>query len=161
MNRDKAIFGLIFPTIIVLTIMVGGACGGKKFRLNDQPSFETKEKYELVWVEPQIIYSDSIVTLIKAARLDSILITSSTLSAPPGVKIAFVVSEEVCNVSINLGDSGGHLLRPIFIQNLSRGNYQLTLHYPSKLKEVIPLGSYHLEADYCGKKSAVPFIADR
>jgi len=136
-------------------------CGGPKTVIYDQPSLAVTEHYERVWVDPQILFSDSLVTVIRAARLDSIRLSSVPPEQDKKAQIDFHVVSEHCNVVVNLADREGVTLTPLFIRSLGPGYYQLTVNSPLSLDEIRPLSQYLLKADYCGRLLIVPFFSGR
>ena len=146
-------------SLAVCSILFG--CGGPRTIIYDQPSLIVVEHYETVWVDPQILFSDSLVTVIQAARLDSVLLTSVSPERGKVARIGFHVVSDDCNVVVSLADTTGRTLRPLFIQKLSPGHYQLTLNHPLSLEEIRPLSLYLLKADYCGVLLTAPFISSR
>lgn len=148
-----------FAAFVVCLTLFG--CGGPKTVVYDQPSLIVSDHYETVWVDPQIMFSDSLVTVIRAARLDSVRLSSVPPEQGRVARIGFQIVSDECNVVVSLADTSGRTLRPLFIQNLSPGYYQLTLNHPLSLDEIRPLRRYLLKADYCGIQLVVPFISSR
>jgi hypothetical protein len=110
-----------------------------------------RQYYEVAWIDPQIIASDSAYTLIRSARIDSFAVDSSSVIQPPSIR--FHVTRPNCGVAISLLDAGGVLIRPLVFRYLPGGYYRLTLNPGFGGADTFVPGWYVIEADVCGEKS--------
>ncbi len=132
---------------VLLLLIVGCA---KRPVVYNQPEVPHGGYYDLVWVEPSIMMSDSLFTLISAARIDSIYVRDGTklLSTAPQSGW-FRVGSDSCFASINLLDSRGNVLRPLLARNLGRGYYKFTINPASLASEGFASGVYFLSVRAC------------
>ncbi len=138
--------------LLAISIMAGMVgCGKKASIVPEQKVVWQDHKYETLWVEPQIVLADSLMTLIRSDRIDSIL-ADQTITARPGrPSIEIRIFEPACNVSVALTDSDYRLVHPMLVRNLTRGYYQLTINLDRFDRLAFGLGDYYLRADYCGQ----------
>lgn len=134
--------------LIVIVLTVLASCGRKV-----GPGAEQAEvfPYETLWVDPQIILSDTLLTLIRADRIDSVLIDPTDPTFARSASVEIRIYGLPCNVSVNLLDAGGQLLHPIMVKNLPQGFYRLTVEFGRFSDPLLPPGDYVLQADYCGQ----------
>jgi len=134
----------------LLAVFLGG-CGQRPTITEEQPFRFPSGLWETVWVNPQIVLADSLVTLIRAERIDSLPTEPAdlTLEKPPAIGFAFL--EPVCNVAVNLLDEDLRLLRPLLVRKLPAGYYRLTLNLAGLRNPPLASGTYFLRADYCGR----------
>ena len=140
---------LLAVTSVLALLWVG--CGGPP-RTDEAIGDLSGPRFETVWVDPQIVFSDTLFSLIRSNRVDSVKLGPDEKSTRPPASIEFAITEMNCNVSINLLDAYGSLVEPLLLQNLPSGFYRLTLHYRSARENRIPPGPYLLEADFCNRK---------
>ena len=120
MNLRIYIFSLI--TFVVIVMAIG--CGRPKTVYN-MPEIPLDGYYDYAWVEPKIVFSDDVMTLIRADRLDSIYI-----ARPPQVEqktaptLIFNITQPECFTSINLMNLHGEVVYPLMAQNLPFGAYK-------------------------------------
>lgn len=109
--------------------------------------------YEIAWVEPQVLVSDSLYTLIRAERIDSFYVGQpSDFSSTEAPSVMFHVTDDECFTSVNLLNSTGEVIKPLLVKNLPSGFYKLTFHL-SGLSE----GNFYLRVDYCDSSVIQPF----
>jgi hypothetical protein len=116
--------------------------------------------YETVWVDPQIVFSDTLLTLIRADRIDSILVTPSELPSRRSASVEIRVVQPACNVSVSLLDLNLEVIHPLMVRNLPQGFYRLTLDFERFSSPVLWPGSYFLRADYCDQLEVSGFWVD-
>jgi hypothetical protein len=119
-----------------------------------KPGLSTKSlpegmRYEIGWIDPEIVLSDSAFTLIRATRIDSFVVDSPPADGIPSMM--FVVAEPGCNVTANLLTSDGVLVAPLILEYLPFGCYKLTLNPGLKRSRELPAGKYILWAEVCGE----------
>ena len=130
-------------------ILYLSGCGGKG-RPGEEYIVSGRSKgFETVWVDPQLILADSLVTLIKAGRIDSITVDPSAApnSRPSAIEIPVIDVE--CNVSVSLLDAEKQYLRPLMVQQLRAGYYKMTLNTDRLQIPALVAGNYFLRADAC------------
>ena len=136
-------------TLVLFTVLVG--CGRKASLVPEQKVVWQDDKYETLWVEPQIILADSLMTLIRSDRIDSIRADQTATAHPGRPSIEIRVYEPFCNVSVGLTDVAFRLVHPLLVKNLGRGFYQLTVNIDRFDRPLLNRGTYYLRADYCGQ----------
>ncbi|HWR82569.1 MAG TPA: hypothetical protein VN285_04645 [Candidatus Deferrimicrobium sp.] len=136
---------------LVLVILVSG-CGTPLWKRETVPQTAAGQPghYEIAWVNPTIVVSDSLFTLISAERLDSVVVDNreSTGNAAPAV--TFFVAAAQCPVSANLITHSGQTVLPLVEQNLPYGHYKLTLDSRILKPYLSAYPQLYLAADYCG-----------
>ena len=129
-----------------------------------RPPAQTEEKvipamkaWETVWVEPTMLISDSLFTLIRSERIDSIVVDTrkvpSRLQMP---SIAFHILEPSCFVTINLLGPNQTIQHPLVARRFGKGYYKLTLIINPALAGPLETDSWYLQATYCDKTKLVP-----
>ncbi|MEW5795921.1 MAG: hypothetical protein AB1772_06125 [Candidatus Zixiibacteriota bacterium] len=139
---------------LVLSLVV---CGRWAQRPEDRTAMQEPGLYEIFWVDPQIIYADTLMTLIRSERIDSSRIDPAELSTHQPAAIAIRVYQSSCNVAVGLHDSSLRLIRPLLVRNLPAGFYRLTLHHDRFREPSLPPGRYFLKEDYCGRTEMATF----
>ena len=141
---------------LLLAIIVAG-CG--KRQTVDRSRLDGSEGgyYEAAWVDPQIVISDSLFTLIRAERIDSFYVDGSeypvSVAAP---SVALHVDNDICLTTVNLVNADGEVVRPLLLTNLRRGHYKLTLNLNLSAEAGYPAAGLYLEADFCGTSISQP-----
>ncbi len=132
-------------------------CG--KYWTHDRSGVEAQGggHYEIAWIDPQIVISDSLFTLIKAQRIDSFFLDQPaypTSAAAPS--LVFRILYDECVTSVNLINSAGDVIRPLLVKRLGQAYYKLTIdlsHFNEATSTTLPL---YLEANYCGESVRQP-----
>ena len=119
MTGKRLIFVLITMVLVV-------SCGKRQTVLYDQPETSFENFYETVWVNPTMVYSDSLYSLIKAERLDSILVGKADEVSREINSVTFFIPMANCFTKINMINSRGDNIYPLFVDDLSMGYYKLT-----------------------------------
>jgi hypothetical protein len=147
MHIRTAPLGLIVLSLVALLL---AGCGRKAQIAEESQVVWQESLYEILWVEPEIILADSLVTIIRSNRIDSVLAEAPT-KTPNRAAIELRIYGPFCNVSVGLLDASQRLIRPILIRNMVRGYYRLTVNLDRFRDPVLPPGEYFLKADYCGE----------
>jgi hypothetical protein len=137
--------------LLIGTAIVGlslNACIGPG-RGSRQP--EETVPYELAWVEPKILLSDSLFTLIRAERLDSFVVAYSEASTRPATSLVFEISSSTCPTRIGLFEPSGGLLQMFVDQSLPRGFYKFKFDRLRYAAPLIDAPYYYLTAEHCGQ----------
>ncbi|MFZ1682540.1 MAG: hypothetical protein WAU88_00280 [Candidatus Zixiibacteriota bacterium] len=153
------------PVIVTLLALVG--CGPKTVvqphQRPEEPIKISEGVWQLAWVDPSVVYSDSIFTLIRASRLDSFLVSpgkltkelpyaaeSATKSSGPSGVIKFEAPGG-CPVSVLMkGDLVS--VHPLSAVSLAPGIYKLTCDLSKTSLRQFPAGPYQVSIS-CGQVS--------
>ena len=155
--KDVVTRRLVVLLAVVTLLLLAVGCGGPKTTY-DQPVVPAGY-YETAWVEPQIVLSDSIFTLIRAARVDSIYVQGEDGSAPWSPSLEFVVPTDTCFVSMVLQFlEGNRPPIPLIVRYLPKGNYKLTVTEPLKFGDTLYTESYQVRGSVCGVRKTLPGI---
>ena len=148
--------GLIITGFSLISL---SGCGRKATSILRGGEASISDGWELVWVEPRIIVSDPLFTLIMADRLDSIVTTKSVTSARPiEMTLLFGIDQEECFVSINLYYSDGRMVRPLLARKLVRGFYKMDINQGALLARRGLLSKFILKGEYCGQEISRPIL---
>lgn len=123
----------------------------------DQPTVP-RGYYDVVWVEPQIVYADSLYTIIRADRKDSVFVRTNEVNSKAWAPaLEFSVRADTCFASITLHFlEGTRTDMPLMARYLRKGYYKLTMNDPLKFGEEFYRGSYILRGTVCGRKVTLP-----
>lgn len=151
--------GIFFPAVIAAA-MLAVSCGHKGPVTPERRSPFPSGLYETVWVNPQMVFSDSLVTLLRAERIDSLPSEPSSFDyqAPP--VLGFAIRDPLCTVTVNLTDENLNVVYPLLLRKLPAGYYKLTFSPLAIKKPGLPPGVYFLQADYCGQVETALFTVD-
>lgn len=128
----------------LLILFVSGCI--KRPAVYNQPEI-AKGIWEKAWVDPEIIMSDSLFTLIRSDRVDSFYI-NNPLSATGIKSLEFTISDSICFVYVKLENDVQGTITPLLAHKFPAGFYKLT---PTKKAGEI----LKLRADICGDKKLV------
>ncbi len=147
---------LLLAAIILITLVISG-CQRPPDPVYDQPAV-TRGYYDVVWVEPQIIYADSLYTIIRADRKDSIFVRTDDVNpAAYAPSLEFIVREDTCFATVTLFFlEGTRPDMPLMARYLRRGYYKVTMNDPLKFGDEFYRGSYILRGSVCGRKVTLP-----
>lgn len=145
-NHRLSLSASIVVGVIATVLTILTSCG-RIGRIGEEQS--DVYPYETLWVDPRIVHSDTLLTLIRADRIDSILIDPAAKPSPRSASVEIRIYESACNVSVNLLDSGEKLLYPLLVRNLPQGFYRLTVEFGRFSSPPLLPGDYVLQADYC------------
>ena len=107
--------------------------------------------YEKAWVDPQIKYTDSLITIIKSARVDSFYVDKIAPKFKDNLtSLAFEVKEPRCFTSVLLLDNFGNLISVLVADELSIGHYKVTLQSSQISYVQLPAERFFLKIDFCG-----------
>ena len=135
--------------ILMLLIILNG-CGSRQGRIAEETQ-SPQVYYETAWVDPQIIISDSLFTLIRSERIDSFLVDRPQPEAEGTTSISFDVSERACPVVINiLNEKSARVFKPLLVKELPIGYYKLSLNTARVSYRTLPPGYYVIKVDNCG-----------
>ena len=140
---------VVLATVVAVLLLSG--CGGPPKTAGEVTGDLSGPRFETVWVDPQIVVSDTLISLIKAGRVDSVMLEADEVSTRPPASIEFAVETIECNVVVNLLDAYGQIVMPLFVRRLPSGYYRLTVHSGAERGGLLP-GPYLLEADVCDQK---------
>ena len=144
MNKIKYL-GIVF---IVLTLT---GCFGKKVIVDHPELPQETGFYERVWVDPRIVYTDSILTVIQSQRVDSFLVDKPLKNFRDKIiTVAFEVKEPSCFTSILLTDDRGKVLAVLAADELDRGQYKINLNRAGITIVQPDANRFFLKTDFCG-----------
>ena len=138
-----------YASIIYLSLIVLAAgCHWPGGRSADESS---GPGYEIAWVEPQMILSDSVCTLIRADRIDSFPSEMAKPRVTPS--LIFEVVQPACPVTVTLHDIYGAEVASVLAQRLAPGFYQLTISPAFRESRRLPAGPYLLIYAGCSESA--------
>jgi hypothetical protein len=123
----------------------------------DQPAMPVAGRWETAWVDPRIIVTDSLYTLISAQRVDSFYNEKASPYEHNPPSVTFEITEPACAVIANVDDHRGTVILPILVKNLPPGFYKLTFH-ANLFKPNRRMPNYFLTADVCGSEYRCPLV---
>ncbi len=141
----------VFGAVLALLIMVSAGCVKRPAVIYDRPEASSTGYYEKAWIDPRIILSDSLYTLIRADRVDSFYVDEpldSQQEVAPAIE--FQVREESCFTTVSLLDDRSQMIRLLVARNLAKGFYKVTCNVSRLSPELSSVGVYYLRAEYCG-----------
>jgi hypothetical protein len=143
----------IAGSIASLLVLSFVGCMGRR-TIYDAPEIPTSGYYEKAWVDPKIIMSDTLFTLIQASRVDSFFVDKPQEAYKDlGPTIEFTVPIEECVVSVNLLDDRSRLVLPLMVRRLPMGSYKLTCDVRQLKPAVSSTGVYYLKSVVCDRTS--------
>ena len=116
----------------------------------DQPVISDTGYYEMAWVEPNIIFTDTLVTLIRAERLDSFYVNNPAPMNSPIVTLSFQVTYQPCYTRVRLIDPNGEEALRLFEGTLGSGFYKFSCNRSKINQPGIQVRNLFLKADICG-----------
>ncbi|MDZ4724154.1 MAG: hypothetical protein SGI97_09665 [candidate division Zixibacteria bacterium] len=142
---------LLLTGIVLFILFVLSGCGGPGGSKNE----DGKGDYEKVWVDPVVLQSDSVYTLIQASRVDSIPKDEMMPSSTSVISIDFVVTRPNCMTTVNIVNEKREVLRPLTMQLLGAGYYKLTLNPNFPLIKSASYKPVFLYSEVCGTRKSV------
>ncbi len=141
-------------SFLVLTLLLFlSSCGKKQTMIYSQPELPGAVYYQKAWVEPKIILSDTLITLIKAERIDSFLVkTPSKLTTRMDNSIQFEVTQDSCYTYANLLNAKGQVIEVLMTEYLSKGFYKLNCDVGRINFENNKAGYFFIKGRYCGSE---------
>lgn len=146
--------------VALLAMLFLANCGNRPQLPNESADPTANDMIETVWVDPQIVSSDTLVTLIRADRIDTLLLAPGEVVGKRGASIEIAIAEPVCDVVVFLHNTAGKPIRPLLVRPLGRGYYRLTFNF--RRLNFLPLlpGKYSLVAKYCGRTETSVFLVE-
>ena len=151
--------------LFVLGVLLSGlalsiaplSCAKRQVAPRPGAEFAVGEDYDIAWVDPRVVISDSLFTVIYAERVDSFAVDGSgheTAGSAPS--LVFRITEVECFVWINLASATGEVIKPLLVRNLPPGFYKLTLDVGHMSRRYGLEKRYVLTADVCGDSIEKP-----
>jgi len=142
-------FRFITIFVFILCLMIIG-CAKRQTVAFDLPSVPTDGYYEVAWVEPEIIVSDSLFTLIRAEKIDSIFIEGTPPNNESTDKsISFKINRQFCKLQFRLINSTGQILKELWYRDLTFGYYKVNIT-PSRInRELFNNDDLLFQVDFC------------
>jgi hypothetical protein len=144
----------LLTVLLLLVLLVG--CSHQRRDITEQS--ESAQRFERVWVNPEIIFSDTLVTLIRADRMDSVLPDpgQASIYEPPSVEVQIIRPN--CELTVNLLDANGNVVYPLMFRKLAPGYYRLSFEPQRfRLTPLLP-GIYFLKATSCTQRVQTRFV---
>ncbi len=113
-------------------------------------------KWQVVWVDPQILESGTNFTLIRSSRLDSVAVEKNIDYTPGNTPSVMFHIETSCNVTVELLDSKDQRLNRLLSKRLGEGHYKVSFD-----ERGVKPGVYSLKASYCGRTVKKTFAITR
>ena len=120
----------------------------------DQPENPGAVNYEKVWVNPSIVASDTLFTLVKAERLDSILVENidGTISERGDViSFSFHIDLASCKTNIYLTDSYNQEVMRLYQADLPTGYYRFNCDRSRINIEGLQYSDLFVKITYCAR----------
>ena len=142
----------IFLSSLLVVIFLIASCGMKQTVRYDQPILRQEiGYYEKAWVDPVVTYTDSILTIIRANRVDSFYVDKPVPSFQDHITtLAFEVTHPNCFTSVLLLDNDGYVLSVLVADELSQGHYKVSLQSSQISYVQEPAKRFFLKIDFCG-----------
>ncbi|MBN1211669.1 MAG: hypothetical protein JXA92_03750 [candidate division Zixibacteria bacterium] len=135
---------IVFPVLIIIAVL--GGCA----KHPPSPPGEEKDYFETAWVDPQIVISDSLFTLIRASRIDSFPVDTPVVESITIPSVSFEVVRADCPVVVNiLDEKSAGVVWPLLVKYLEPGFYRLTLDFSRIDFRTLPPGYYVLKVVNC------------
>jgi hypothetical protein len=117
--------------------------------------------YETAWVDPELIVSDSLISLIRSDRLDKVFVTDKEKRHGENQpSFEFVITQDFCTVEVDMVGSKSVVVEPLFHGTLRPGNYKLTVD-PSRIDTILKRQKLSVRADFCGRKKTFDLSVSR
>lgn len=108
--------------LCLIAVLLLSNCG-RPGRVEQPP----EQRFDRVWVNPQVIAGDSLFTLISAPSVDSIVHDPTMVSPVDGRGLDFEVREPNCLVEVTLLNHLDETVRGLHVQLLPKGYYRVTV----------------------------------
>lgn len=142
--------GTLSLSLLIVFMCLSG-CGGPTYVSEEESQ---PQRWEMVWVEPQLISATETYTLLRASRVDSVLFDPTLPPSQPVNSISFHVPFKPCRAAVSL-IVARTMKSPLLDTTLSAGHYRLTLTSVGTPKSAQNHGSPTiLLAEVCGKRTS-------
>jgi hypothetical protein len=141
--------------VLLMVVMAGchGRRGGGTEEAAPSPTI-----WETTWVDPQLVITEKMFTLIRSARLDSFVVKRATPVGVGSQSVVWQVTGRNCTATVNLLNSRGTVIRPLLVRQLDPGYYKLTLDFSRIGYEDLPQGEYQLRVESCGETKSTRVV---
>lgn len=144
----KTIVSVSIDVTLLLILLTG--CTKHQTVIYNQPEIKRDGYYEIAWIDPQIVFSDTLYTLIRSERIDSFFVKQpEDLLDETIPSLRITITPESCFTSINLLNETGIIIKPLFARRLQRGYYKFTSNVERINAYISSTGIYYIKADYC------------
>ncbi|MFH1374999.1 MAG: hypothetical protein ABII79_14540 [bacterium] len=114
-------------------------------------------QYEIVWVDPQMVVSDSLFTLIRSDRIDSLPPDrSNSLLSTAAPSVVFHIAGQSCVTTVNLLDAARQLIKPLMVRRLNTGYYKFAVNWSHLSERYLPVTGFFLKVDFCDSSVVQP-----
>jgi hypothetical protein len=161
-DKPKKTSKATFSTFAIVAMFVLGFMCASCFLGGQGPNHpKGPGHYETAWVDPELIVSDSLITLIRSDRVDKAFVTDKEKRLGENQpSLEFVITQEFCTVEVNMVGSKSVLVEPLFSGTLRPGNYKLTVD-PSRIDPDLKRQKLSIKADFCGRKKSFDIAVSR
>ncbi|MFZ5979101.1 MAG: hypothetical protein ACOYVF_00580 [Candidatus Zixiibacteriota bacterium] len=136
---------------LFFTLIVVVAGCGRRDRITEE-TVTPQVYYETAWIDPRIMISDSLFTLIRSERIDSFIVEAPVPEPEGTTSVSFEVSGSGCPVVVNiLDEKSARVFKPLLVKELPAGFYKLSLNTAMVSFRTLPPGYYVLKVDNCGQ----------
>jgi hypothetical protein len=140
---------IIFLLVVGLVALSSG-CGAPP-QIGNRGG-EVSQPYETIWVEPRIVRTDSLFTLIRADRIDSIPVeVGASAVAPRAASVRIDIERPSCQVAVTVRDGMGYVVWRLLDEELPMGYYKFSLNLGLIEEQTLRSGEYLLRADFCDR----------
>ena len=152
-------------TVVAIAVVAGLlvcliGCGKRQTVVYDQPELPRGGHWETAWVDPQLLLTDTLFTLIRTERIDSFYVDEPLPLELQPTAIHFQVDATECFVAVSIVDDRGSILKPLIAQTLATGYYKFTL-FPHQLDPRLRAATgLFIKAFYCGDTRLEPIDFD-
>jgi len=138
--------------IIPVLLILGEGCSRRPRVVYNQPEQPKNGYYDMVWVEPQMYLADSLFTLIRADRVDSVFIEKNQdQNQAVSPSVIFKIDRTSCFTAVHLLNIDGEVNLLLLATNLPYGYYKFSLNRDTPFFEEYSEEAHLLRADYCGR----------
>jgi hypothetical protein len=147
---------LIAGFFLAGVMLLLNGCGSRQTINYDRPEMSHSGHWETAWVDPQMILSDTLFTLIRSYRVDSFFVDTALSTDPTPVELHFYVDASECFVAISVTDNHQDILLPLIAETLTHGYYKFTFYSNRLDPKYLDSPALLLKAFYCGRTRIEP-----
>ena len=143
--------------VLLLFLLIVGCAKNVATPEFRNPTVISNQKQEIVWVEPKIVHSDSLLTLIHAFRVDTIYVDKES-SPEDKIKTTklFHIEQPRCFTRVKLITATGEVRYILLEETLAMGYYQLSLNKIKISDNFLFLKDTFIKIEFCGSSIVEP-----
>lgn len=146
---------LLLAGVLLLALVAG--CHGRRGGGTEETMAEPVI-WETTWVDPQLVLTEKMFTMIRSVRLDSFVVKHPTPVGVGSQSVVWRVTANGCRASVDLVDRRGAIVRPLLVRQLDPGYYKLTLDFSRIDYAELPQGEYRLRVEYCSETTSTRIV---